>query len=84
MSIEPDQFECYYNKEDKSIIGTFTDAIKVLTLCSFYGRNVIPLAMLATHLWQNEDLMIDLTPSVRHSFKDNPAPRYLPMAGSVE
>jgi hypothetical protein len=80
MSIEPDQFECYYNKEDKSIISTFnlletalrkhsTDAIKVLTLCSFYGRNVIPLAILATHVWQNEDLMIDLAPSVRHSLR---------------
>ena len=85
MSIEPDQFECYYNKEDKSIIGTFnlletalrkhsTDAIKVLTLCSFYGRNVIPLAMLATHVWQNEDLMIDLAPSVRHSLRTTQPP----------
>jgi hypothetical protein len=59
MALEADSEGCYYDKENKSIIGTFNllekalrtknqDALKLLTLCSFFerGSTPVPIAVL--------------------------------------
>ena len=76
MTIKPDHFECFYDK-DRSIISTFNllknaiqeysiDAIDVLTLCSVFGKNEITIAMLATKNTCEDDFTIDLSKDVRH------------------
>ena len=81
MTIEPDQFECYYDK-DKSIISTFnllkkaiqkysTNAIEILTLCSFFGRNDIPMSILATNVTYDDDVIMELAPGVGHAISIN-------------
>lgn len=76
MAIKPDQFECFYDK-DRSIISTFNllknaieeysiDAIELLTLCSFFGKNEILIAMLATNDTHEDDLTSDLSECVGH------------------
>ena len=74
--LKPDHFECFYDK-DRSIISTFNllkssireysiDAIDVLTLCSFFGKNEIPIAMLATKNIYEFAFTIDLNEDVGH------------------
>lgn len=76
MARKPDQFECFYDK-DRSIISTFNllknaieeysiDAIELLTLCSFFGKNEIPIAMLAANDTHEDDLTSDLSEYVGH------------------
>lgn len=76
MTIKPDHFECFYDK-DRSIISTFNllknsireysiDAIDVLTLCSFFGKNEIPIAMLATKNIYEDAFTIDPNEDVGH------------------
>lgn len=71
MSTKPDHFEWFYNK-DRSINSTFNllknaiqeysiHAIDILTLCSFFGQNEIPIAMLATNDTHEDDLTIDIS-----------------------
>lgn len=73
MDIEPERSECYYDK-DRSLIGTFnllkkplqmqsTDAIDILTLISFFGRNNIFMSILTTQVSHDQDPIMDLAPS---------------------
>lgn len=81
MTITPDQFECFYDK-DRSIISSFNllknaiqeysiDAIGFLTLSSFFGKNEISIAVLATQNNHEDDLTIDLiqTCGTHHKFR---------------
>lgn len=74
MAIKPDHFECFYDK-DRSIISSFNllkaaiqeysiDAIGVLTLCSIFGKNETPIAMLASKNTYEDDFTIDLIEDV--------------------
>lgn len=93
MTIKPDQFECFYDK-DRSIISTFNllenaikeysiDVIGLLTLPSFFGKNEIPIAVLATQNTHEDDLTIDLIQHVGHITSSEKLSKVFPRAAEL-